>query len=305
MEIKKSKGLFSAPLSPLNDDGALDLDVIPNYADFLLRNDVSGVFVNGTTGESYSLMVKERIKIAEKWMESASSKLRVFIHVGHTSFKHELDLASHAQQIGAHAIGLMAPIYFRPGSLERLIDHCALVAEAAPDIPFYYYHIPQVSNVNFSMVKFLELGSRKIRTLAGIKFSYPEPMDLMQSIRFMEGKYDIMYGQDQSLLMALALGVKSAIGSTYNYAAPLYNELIASFNSKDIEKARTLQYKSILMVNALFKTNSFLSASKIIMKKLGVDLGIVREPLENLDEKGILRLEKDLEELGFFEYCSK
>ncbi|MHA1681000.1 MAG: dihydrodipicolinate synthase family protein [Promethearchaeota archaeon] len=303
MNGKRLKGLVSAPFSPLNVDGSINREVIGPYAEFLNNNGVIGVFVNGTSGEGFSLTTKERMLIAEKWMENAPPGFKVMIHVGHTSIEATKEMAKHAQDIGAHAFGSMAPIFFKPGSVKRLVEHCAIEAAAAPDIPYYFYHIPIMSGVDFPMISYLAIADQEIPNLGGIKYSKPEPADFKECLSYKEGKYEIMYGQDQSLLSALILGAKSAIGSTYNYATPLYHRIIKAFDAGDHAKANELQLKSIKMIHSIFKIGDFLAACNVIMRWLGIDLGPVRSPLKNFNDNQEKKLKEVLEDLGFFEYC--
>ena len=99
-----------------------------------MKNGISGVFVNGTSGEGYSLTVEERIATAEKWIEISPKNFKVLIQIGHTSLKAARKMAAHAQEIGAFGIGSMASIFFKPSSVEELSNYIEKEASAAPNI---------------------------------------------------------------------------------------------------------------------------------------------------------------------------
>src|SRR5262249_32914646 len=80
----------------------------------------------------------------------------------------------------------------------------------------------------------------------------------------------------------LCLGVRGAVGSTYNFAAPHYLKLIQKFESGDLPAARRAQHLSLELVKVLGEFG-FLAASKAVMAILGVDCGPVRSPLRNLE----------------------
>ena len=122
---------------------------------------------------------------------------------------------------------------------------------------------------------------------------------------FNDGKYDILYGRDETLLCSLALGCRRAVGSTYNIMAPLYTRLIDAFDSGDINEARRLQRISMKVIRLLAGTTSFFSALKEVMNMIGLNLGRVRSPLKNIEAAKIAGLKNGLEELGFFDFCSK
>lgn len=305
MVNSKTEGLIAAPMTAYHPDGTVDLDIIPSYAAFLHANGVVGVFLNGTTGEGFSLALEERKTIAESWMKTAPAEFKVIVHVSHTCAVSAWDMARHAAQIGAWGIGEMAPIFYKPNNIEELIDHAAQTAAQAPDLAYYYYHMPSMNGVCFPMIDFLRAAAPKIPNFAGIKYTHEDLVDFELCREFNDGKYDILYGRDETLLCSLALGCRRAVGSTYNIMAPLYTRLIDAFDSGDLNEARRLQCISMKVIRLLAGTNSFFSALKGIMNMIGLDLGGVRSPLKNIEAAKVAGLKNGLKELGFFDFCSK
>ncbi|MEN6384465.1 MAG: dihydrodipicolinate synthase family protein [Phycisphaerales bacterium] len=299
------KGLIAAPFTAMKADRSINLDIIEKQVNFYVANGVAGVFVCGTTGEGASLTTAERVQIADKWCKTAPKELKVVVHVGDNSIDACRLMAANAQKSNASAIGAIAPNFFKPNSVDVLVDYCNQIASAAPELPFYYYHMPSMTGVNFPMIDFLEKAPGKIKNLAGIKFTYEDLMDFHLCQKFEDGRYDMLFGRDEILLCGLALGAKGAIGSTYNFASPLYNQLIDEFNAGNLERARVLQHKSMQMIKIIASIGCpFLAASKAIMKELGLDLGPVRLPLTDINEQFTSLISK-LEQLGFFDFCSK
>jgi N-acetylneuraminate lyase len=300
------EGLIAAPVTPMRPDGSVNLDVIPRQAELLHRNGVNGAFVCGTTGESLSLTTRERMDIAERWVTTAPGDLKVIVHVGHTSLQTGKHLAAHSQQIGAWGNAAMGPCFFMPQRLEDLVAFCAEMAAAAPSLPFYYYHMPSMTGVNFPMVDFLEAAAETIPNLAGIKYTYEDLMDFELCRRLDGGRFDMLFGRDEILICSLALGCRGAVGSTYNIAAPLYLRLIEAVQAGDMETGRLLQGKAIEFIRLLNRTAtpSFV-ATKAVMKMIGVDCGPVRLPLRSPSREECESLRAGLERIGFFDYCSK
>jgi len=303
---KHIKGLVSAPYTAMNPDCSVNLEVIERQAGFLKNNGVKGAFICGTTGESMSLTTRERKDIAGRWAEVAPDGLKVIVHVGHTSIEDCKTLGAHAREIGAWGIGAMAPCFFKPQNVEDLVSFCAEVAASAPSLPFYYYHIPSMTHVNFPMISFLEQASDQIPNLAGIKYTYEDLMDFQLCLSFEEGRFDMLYGRDETLVCGLSLGARGAVGSTYNFASPLYNKLIEAFEDGDLAGARKLQKKAVDLLQLLFQSpGSFHAVGKSIMTMLGVDCGPVRSPLSNMTKMDYENLKAGLEKIGFFEYSSQ
>jgi N-acetylneuraminate lyase len=109
-------------------------------------------------------------------------------------------------------------------------------------------------------------------------------MDYQSCLDFENGKYDMLWGRDECLLSALILGAKGFVGSTYNYAAPLYHKLISAFNNNELEEARIMQQKSINMIALLDKFGG-IATGKAYMKYIGLDCGKFRLPVRNMTDK--------------------
>src|SRR5258707_3365007 len=168
----KLTGLVAATFTPLRPDGSLNPQAVTEHARLLAEAKVSGVFGGGTTGECHSLSVAERCAIAEQWVRAVGDRMPVVVHVGHHCLPDAQALAAHAARTGATAIAALAPSYFKPQTVDDLIDFCAGVASAAPALPFYFYHIPSMTGVNLSMADYLCRGSERIPRLAGLKFTH-------------------------------------------------------------------------------------------------------------------------------------
>ena len=295
------RGLVAAPFTPFKPDLSVNYDVIPAYADLLRRNGVSAAFVCGTTGEGLSLTTEEREAVAAHWVRHAGAGLRVIVHVGHNSLPDARRLIAHAASIGAHAAGAFAPNFFRPRDHDELVAWCAAVAGAAPPLPFYYYHIPSMTGVTLPVAEFIARADGRIPSLAGIKYTHEDLDDFQACVRYGGGRYDILFGRDELLMEGWARQAKGAVGSTYNYAAPLYLQLLEHLAAGRTAEARRLQDKAIGMISLCANAGvTHLAASKALMASLGVDCGPVRPPLRQPTPEQIAALKQRLEAADFF-----
>jgi N-acetylneuraminate lyase len=295
---QKLTGIIAAPFTAMRPDGSLNLDLIPEHAAYLIETGVSGAFVCGTTGEGQSLSTRERMEVAERWMEAAGSKLKLIVHVAHNSVEESQQLARHAEKIGAHAIASLGPTFFKPSSVEQLIDFCVPTAAAAPSLPFYYYHIPVMTGLNLPMLDFLRAASKRIPNLAGLKFTDENLMSFLQCVNFEDGRFNIFFGRDEMLLAALALGATGAVGSTYNYMASVYLKLADAFRAGNMDEARRWQTLSVNIIDVMVRQGG-LAAGKAMMGMMGLDCGPVRPPLRNLSADELVRFRNELELAGF------
>lgn len=300
MIIEKIKGLIAAPYTPFSMDGSVNLEIIAAYSEKLKKDGIKGVFVCGTTGEGMFMTIEERKSVATEWKKYQTDDFKVIIHVGSTSARQSNKLAKHAQEIGVYAIGCMGPVFLQPGRLEELVAFCVDVANGAPKLPFYYYHIPSVTGINLSMSGFIDLAEAQIPNLTGIKFTDNNLMEFQKCYNLDNGKWDILHGYDELLLAGLAFGAQGAVGSTYNFMAPLYNGIIDDFKNGDIEAARKKQATSVEVIDVLLNNNGALVAGKALMKAFGIDCGPCRLPLKNISSVEYEKLLQEIKEIGLF-----
>lgn len=298
--MMKINGLIAATFATFQVDGTLNLDDIPPLVDKLVNDGLKGVFICGTNGEGPNLTIEERMAVAEAYVASAKGRLLVLVHVGHTSIAECRKLAAHAEKIGADAISAVAAFYFKPVNVVNLVDSMAEIAAAAPDTPFYYYHIPALTGVGMDMVEFLRLGEEKIPNLAGIKYTAATIHEYQACLNFKAGKFDVLFGYDELLLPALAVGANGAVGSTYNFAAPLYLRVMELFERGNLHEAQQLQLLLVNMIGEMVKFSP-IPAQKAIMEMTGMDLGPSRLPLVSLSGQDKKLLQTRLETIGFFD----
>lgn len=296
------KGLVAATHTPFQEDGSINLSVVEKQAEHLLRTGVSHAFIGGTTGESSSLTFEERRTLAVRWIEvTCNSALKVIVHVGANCLLDSCALARQAQELGAVAVSALAPSYFKPGSHGTLVSSMAQIAAAAPELPFYYYEIPTMTGLTLLPSEFLEQATEVIPNLAGIKFTSSNLMEYQLCRASHDGRFDIPFGFDEMLLAALALGAKGAVGSSFNFAAPIYLRIIGAFDRGDFKCAREEQMRSVRVIQAL-ASRGYMAAAKAVMSMLGVEVGPPRLPCAALNASQIQALRAELEEIGFFEW---
>jgi N-acetylneuraminate lyase len=294
--------LVVATHTPFHADGSLAAEVVATQAAFLTANGIRTVFITGSTGESHSVALEEKLELYEAWAAaSEASGLAVIAHVGSNCIEDSKRLAKRAGELAFNAISALAPSYYKPADLSSLIDCCAVIAAEAPDTPFYYYDIPVLTGVSLPMEKFLLEAPRRIPTLAGIKFTNPDLVSYRRSLDVAGDGFDLPWGIDEMLLAGLATGARGGVGSTYNWAPKLYFDLIAAHERGDLPEARRLQSISIAMIDAIAATG-FLGTAKALMGRLGVAVGPARLPLGNPGKAQIDLLIKRLDELGFAQW---
>ena len=304
--MEKIKGLIDAPFTPFYANGEVNYEPIEAYAQLLKRNGLKGVFINGSSGEGYMLTEKERMKLAEAWMKAAPEDFKVIVHVGSTCVKSSRNLAAHAQEIGAWGIGAMATPFPRIGRIEELVKYCEESACGAPKLPFYYYHIPAFNNAFLPMVDFLKAVDGRIPNFAGIKYTFESLYEYNQCRLYKDGKFDMLHGQDETILPCLAMGgAQGGIGGTTNYNGRELVGILDAWAKGDIETAREKQNFSQEVINVICHYRGNIVGGKRIMKLIGLDLGQNRTPFRNMTDEEEAAMKTELEAINFFERCNK
>lgn len=299
----KLTGLVAATYTPFHADGTLNADLISPMIDHMIDRGVAGFYICGSTGEGESLTLDERKQFAEATVSAAKGRVPVVVQAGHNSIDSACELARHAAEVGADAISTLPPTYFKPSTPELLMEYIAKVAGSAPDLPYYYYHIPRLSGVAFDTVNLLKLAKTSVPSFAGIKFSDFFLAEMMACQEFDDGRYDILFGSDEMILGALATGAKGAVGSCYGFAAPLWLKIIETFKAGNIEEAQGWMRKAARLVRFIAgDPGPFQGCVKqVIWPMLGFDVGALRLPQPAMDKAAIDQAKRWLDETRFGE----
>ena len=271
-----------------------------------MKNGSIGVLHIGASGEGCRCTEEERKRIAEKWVSVAPEGFKVIVHVGSTCVEQSYTLAKHAQEIGAWGIGEMASPFPKAGNVDVLVQYCAEIACGAPELPFYFYHIPALSGVYLPMLPFLKAIDGKVPNFAGIKYTFESLYEYNQCRLYKDGKYEMLHGQDETILPCLAMGgAQGGIGGTTNYNGRELVGIIDAWNAGDLELAREKQNFSQEVINVICNYRGNIVGGKRIMKLIGLDMGPNRTPFQNMTDAEEQAMKAELEAINFFERCNK
>ncbi len=272
-------GLISAVFTPFKPDGTPNVDIVPKYVDYLVDSGINGIYICGSTGEGPSLSVAERKALAEAFVGAAKGRITGVVQVGANAESDCQELAAHAEALGADAISANAPSYFKIRDTQTMASWLIDIASAAPNTPIYYYHIPSLTGVDIDMGVLLAEMEKNCPTFRGVKFSDTIGHRFLEITQYGGGKYEALWGCDESLMTGFALGGCGGIGSTYALSPKVYHQLLEAIDAGDWAEARKVQLKIWKFVQVLFK-HKINSASRLIMERaLGEKFGRSRLPL--------------------------
>lgn len=268
------KGLVAAAFTPMHNDGSIAPERVEKFVEYSVGKGFSGLFAIGSTGEFSALTMSERKTIAEAYVKSASGRIPVIINVASCCIGDAQELAAHSAALGADALCVIAPFYFRPGSVRALADFVKPVAQACDGRPLYLYHVPGMTGTNLPMDEFLKIMVEEVPNFAGLKYTAEDLCQFRRCIAVSD-KLQILYGRDEMLLGALATGAEAGVGTTYNYLPRIYHGIYDACQRGDWTEARMF---TDLGHRALKIAAGYPGSFNIFMKFAGIDPGPRRLP---------------------------
>jgi len=290
MKPENLKGIFPAFMTAFTDDlTGIDTARIRKLARFLIDKGAKGLYVGGSSGEMLLCSVEERKLLLETVMDEVGDRATIIAHVGCTGTRETIELARHAQAVGAHALSSVTPLYFAY-SFEDVKQYYKDIT-AASDLPLIIYNIPARTGMTLNIAQLGELLS--IDGVAGMKFTSSD-FYMLERLRTQFPEHIFYNGSDEMLLSGLAAGADGGIGTTYNFQLPRLLEIHRLYNEGRMKEALAVQSKVNEMVASIHKFGG-IPCSKELITIGGIDYGCCRAPFRPLseDEKAVLRADAD------------
>lgn len=279
------RGIITALVTPFTKDGQVDEEAMGELVQFQLKNKVNGFFPLGTTGMGPVMEVSQRKRVAEIVVEKADGRVPVIVQVGAADPAASLDLARHAEKIGADAVAGLTPFYYHPGE-EATIDYFEKLARTT-SLPLLIYNIPPNTGNNVD-AKLLEKLS-KIPGVVGIKDSSRDFSQLLDYLLAVPEGFNVITGTDSFLFSALCAGSHGGVSATANAFPELFVEIYEAYRARDFEKGKALQIKIHSLRDALARPP--IAPLLETLKMRGLRGGFVKPPLRSMrtDEIQALR----------------
>lgn len=272
------KGIITALITPLRD-GKVDEAALKALVERQVAAGVHGVVPMGTTGESATLTAEEHARVVEAVVEAVAGRIRVIAGAGSSSTDATIEKVRHAKTIGADGALVVTPYYNRP-SQEGLARHFEAVAEAV-QLPVLLYNVPGRTGVDLANETVARLARHP--NLVGIKDATGDMARVAWMRTHVEGRFDLISGDDPSFLGYMAQGGHGVISVASNVAPEAMVALYDAVQAADLESARLWQDRLIDLYRALFLDNSPAPA-KYALARLGLCLEDVRLPLAPVAE---------------------
>jgi 4-hydroxy-tetrahydrodipicolinate synthase len=287
------KGSIVAIVTPMQEDGSLDMAAFRALIDFHIEQGTDGIVVVGTTGESPTVDVEEHVALIEASVKHAARRIPIIAGTGANSTREAIELARQAKKVGADASLTVVPYYNKP-TQEGLYQHFKAIAEAV-DMPHILYNVPGRTGVDMSNDTVLRLA--QIPNIVGIKDAtggIERGSDLIQRA---PKDFAIYSGDDATTLALMLMGAVGTISVTANVAPKLMHEMCAAALAGEVAKARELNYRLLGL-----HRNLFVEANPIPVKwavaRMGKMKNALRLPLTPLSASAQPAVESAMRQAG-------
>lgn len=270
------KKLYSALMTAFNEDGTINEKGIREMVRYNIDvNHIDGLYVGGSTGETFMLSTDEKKAIFKTVIDEAADAIDLIAQVGSLNLLEAKDLAKYVTDLGYKTISAVTPFYYN-FSFDQIQNYYNEIVKDV-DTQLIIYSIPALTGVSLTTDQFAKLFENP--KIIGIKYTNAD-FYLLERVRKAFPDKLILSGFDEMMLPALALDVDGAIGSTFNLNAKKAKAEIEAFEAGDIKKARQLQTESNDYITDLLQ-NDLYPTIKLVFHELGVDAGYCKEPMSH------------------------
>lgn len=286
-------GVYSALVSPIDENGDLKKDVLCKLIDWQIEQGLQGFYITGATGEGCQMKKSTRMELVECSIKHINGRVPAVVHIAAANIEDAKEFAIQAKNAGATALSATPPPTTSYSEAE-LFEYYKELSEAC-DLPFLVYaqkYFQQSSIVGF-FEKLIELPN-----IAGLKYtrsSYYE-MNLLTQLNCKD--INVINGPDETLLCGLIMGADGGIGSTYNIMPKEFRQIYDAYTSGDIETAKAVQEKVNAVISVVLKYG-VIPTVKYVLTMLGFEVGDTEKPGKVFTCKETEMIKKDLIEAGY------
>lgn len=271
------QGSLVAIVTPMHDDGSLDIQALTNLIDFHIDQGTDGIVIVGTTGESPTVDVDEHCMLIKTTIQHVAERVPVIAGTGANSTKEAIELTEKAKKLGADACLLVAPYYNKP-TQEGLYQHYRAVAEAV-DIPQILYNVPGRTGCDISNDTALRLAS--IPNIVGIKDATGSIERGTDLILRAPKDFAIYSGDDATGMALMLLGAHGVISVTANVAPKLMHEMYLAASTGKVKEACQINGQLFALHQKLFIEANPIPVKWVLqqMGKIGAGIRLPLVPL--------------------------
>ncbi len=291
-KLSEITGVLPALVTPFDENEVFDEGRMRAIVDFLVNRGVDGLYVTGSTGEAFMMSPEERKRVLEVVTDEVKGRVPVIAHIGAIATHLSIDLARHAEKVGADALSSVPPFYW--GFAQDQVVSYYTDITAATGLPMCAYNVPLAGLFGYDLIKRLA----DIPGVEGIKYTAPTHFEIMRLKAEIGPDFIIYSGSDEMAMSGLGFGADGIIGSFYNCIPEVFLALYAAVRAGNVQEAKRLQEVGNAIIFFSLPRNP-IAAIKRMMAWQGADAGYCRKPFGNFyDAASEQQLKDDFRAFG-------
>lgn len=282
------KGSAVALVTPFTDNG-VDFEKLGKLVEYHIENHTDALVICGTTGEATTMSDDEQLTVIKYVVDKVQKRIPVIAGTGSNNTSHSIYLSQKAEKLGADALLIITP-YYNKANQRGLKLHFEEIAKSV-NLPIILYNVPGRTSMNIKPSLVAELS--KIDNIVAVKEASGDLAQIAEIARLVPDDFAIYSGNDDSIVQLLSVGGSGVISVLANVCPQETHDLVQKFLDGDIEGSRKLQLDMKPLIDALFIEVNPIPV-KTAMNLLGFEVGNLRLPLAEMDEKNLQVLRQEL-----------
>ena len=283
-----------AIVTPFHADGSINYDKLEELIDFHCNNGTDSIVICGTTGESATMTEAEHVECIKKAVEFTRGRIPVVAGTGSNATHTAIELSKEAEAAGADGLLIVTP-YYNKCTQAGLSAHYTAIAKEVKT-PIIMYSVASRTGVNIAPETVASLV-KNVDNIVGVKEASGNISQIAKIMNLTDGKVDLYSGNDDQIVPIMSLGGIGVISVLANVAPKETHDICAKFFEGDVEGSRKIQLDAINLIDALFCEVNPIPVKKAL-NLMGLNAGILRRPLTEMEDANAAKLEKAMKEFG-------
>lgn len=288
------KGAAVALVTPMNDKQEVNYEKLEELVNYHIDNGTDSIVICGTTGEASTLTHDEHLETIRACVEFTKKRVPVIAGTGSNCTRTAIYLSKEAQKHGADGLLVVTP-YYNKATQKGLESHFGQIAKAV-DVPILLYNVPSRTGCNILPKTAVSLA-KEYDNIIGIKDATGNISQVARLMDLAEGCLDLYSGNDEQIVPILSLGGIGVISVLSNIAPKETHNMVEKYLAGDVKGSLEIQLKYIKVIDALFAEVSPIPVKKA-MNLMGMDVGCLRSPLTEMEEKNVKALQEEMKQVG-------
>lgn len=273
--------LLTAMVTPMNQDGSINLEAMADFADWLIDNGSDGLVVCGTTGESPTISTEEKLELFRTVVKRVNKRVPVIAGTGSNNTSGTIELTKAAEATGVDGFLVVGPYYNKPPQ-EGFYQHFKSIADST-ELPVIVYNVPGRTSSNI-MPQTVARLAKDCKNIVAIKEAAGCVSQVAELYSVLPEDFSIYSGDDILILPFMSVGATGLISVVSNTGGQMLQEIMQAYEAGRVKDAMNLNAKMLPLAKAMFVTTNPIPVKEAVTMLTPINAGPVRLPLVPMSE---------------------